>query len=103
MSISSEPIMHQDGIRRSSRTSKPISRFGKRDLSSGEESDKNTRRSSRPKRSRKPVDRFEYEAPTRSSSRRRSSEVRNLDQYSTEDEYMGGHSGNNRRRKRSQR
>ena len=45
MSISSEPIMHQDGIRRSSRTSKPISRFGKRDLSSEEESDKNTRRS----------------------------------------------------------
>ena len=45
MSISSEPIMHQDGIRRSSRTSKPISRFGKRGLSSEEESDKNTRRS----------------------------------------------------------
>ena len=57
----------------------------------------------RPKRSRKEVERFGYEphTPTPSSSkgRRRSAEVRNLDQYSTDDEYMASHD-DSRRRKR---
>lgn len=48
------------------------------------------RRSSRPKRSRAPVERFGYEPPSeRSARRQRNGEVRNLDQYSTDDEFQG--------------
>ena len=57
--------------------------------------------SARPKRSRAPVERFGYEPtpPSSSKGRRRSAEVRNLDQYSTDDEYMASHD-DSRRRKR---
>ena len=57
--------------------------------------------SARPKRSRAPVERFGYEPtpPSSSKGRRRSSEVRNLDQYSTDDEYMASHDDSRRRKK----
>ena len=94
LSLNSEPLM-----RRSSRTPKPIV---KKDSSSEAEIN-SPRRASRPKRSRAPVERFGYEAtPTdQQVRRRRSNEVRNLDQYSSDEEFVGdGTSRSSRHRNR---
>ena len=55
----------------------------------------------RPKRAHKTVERFGYEVPTSSSRRRRSNEVKNLDQYSSNDEYGASQSDRPTRRKKS--
>lgn len=98
-----QEVRRDDGscTRRSSRTTKP--RVVTRDDSSSSSSEGNKRQAKtasrgtgvtdRPKRSRAPVERLNYDPPARSGggSRRRSvEEVRNMDQYSTDDEFAGG-------------
>lgn len=61
-------------------------------------------RRERPKRIRVPVDRLTYQAPLQSrnnsSSRRDTIELRNLDQYSTDDEFTASNDNRTTRRKR---
>ena len=68
-----------------------------------DEDDVSTRRNLRPRRTHREPQRFAYEQPVpmgRSSSRNRigGHELRNLDQYSSEEEFQGGRDGGRRRR-----
>ena len=67
-----------------------------------DDDDVSTRRNLRPRRTHREPQRFAYEPPVpmRSSSRNRigGAELRNLDQYSSEDEFQGGRDGGRRRR-----
>ena len=67
-----------------------------------DEDDVSTRRNLRPRRTHREPQRFAYEPPVpmRTSSRNRigGHELRNLDQYSSEDEFQAGRDGGRRRR-----